>query len=77
MSEDNLNNSNGSESVWSFAFCVAILTFIVSGLLFLVGFAVYAAWCVHWTVGVGTALVILLVSMPEGSSETYNDHTPW
>lgn len=77
MSEDDLNNSNGSESVRLLALCVALLAFIVSGWVFLAGLAIYAAWYVHWSIGVGAALIILLVAIPEGSPETYDDHTPW
>ena len=75
MSKDADRDSVASRC--SLALGIALFVFIVGGLLFLVGSAMYAAWSVHWSIGVAVALFALLVAMPEGTAEKYDDHTPW
>lgn len=61
----------------SLALGIALVMLIAGGLLFLVGAAIYAAWSVHWLIGVVVAVFALLVAIPEGTAEKYGDHTQW
>ena len=75
-----MTNQDDRDSVashCSLALGVAFAAFIFGGILFLVVSAIYAAWTVHWSIGLIAALFALLVALPEGTAEKYGDHTPW
>lgn len=77
MGTEKTNVSATMDRQHSMALCVALVTFIIGGILFIVGSAIYAAWTVHWSIGLAIALFALLIVLPEGTAEKYGDHTPW
>lgn len=77
MSSGNGQSSAPSASCCLLALGIALVMLIAGGFLFLFGLAIYAAWSVHWSIGVFVAVLALLVAIPEGTAAKYGDHTPW
>jgi len=78
MSEEKpASESPPSPSRCSVALAVAMISVFACPLMFLILLLVYAAWVLHWAIGVGTAVVLVLIALPEGTAEKYGDHTQW